>query len=767
MRNKLSLYSLILATLLMPLTLYAAPERPAAKRKPPFPAMKLRARAHGENAVKALGNRLPEVASWYRMSPRKLARMLRRDRHAWLDKQGRVFYMDEFPAAPEAAETIAANVDLTSTSTIPYSETFKLHSRPGANRVLFLDFDGHSVSGSRWNVGASDPINFPAFSRDSDPSTFSNSERDQIHDAWRRVAEDFAPFDVDVTTEDPGYAAINRASSSDQNYGARALITLLDSSVCGSCGGGAYLGVYDATGWAHDFYQPALVFYDRLGSGSKGIAEAISHEVGHNLGLRHDGSSSSGYYAGHGSGDTGWAPIMGVGYYKNLSQWSTGEYSGATETEDDIQIMQNNGAPLNVDDHSDSLDQNASPLSGVPDGSGSVSINGLGLIERRNDKDVFSIDAGAGDLNININPAASGPNLDIQARLYDDFGVLLAESNPISELTASITLANQPSGIYYLEIDGISKGDPLDTGYSDYASLGHYAVSGTIPESQFLQPPRAVISSNDPLTGDAPLTVNFSGSNSLDPDGSVLSYAWDFDDNAASSEVNPVYSFNDPGVYTVSLRVTDSDDLMDTTTVQVTANNHPPQAAAGVSRSSGDAPLLVDFSSAGSYDPDPTHNLSYLWRFGDGSSSNGANPSHTYTRAGIYNAELIVSDNLGVTDSASIAISVNENPSGPPAAPTNLSAKKTISGKRRNKKVKVDLNWKDNANGESHFVLERCQRMGKRKNRTCNYSAVATLAPNTVAYTEVLSSAVYEYRLKAVNSYGSSGYSNIVKVSRK
>jgi serralysin len=47
----------------------------------------------------------------------------------------------------------------------------------------------------------------------------------------------------------------------------------------------------------------------------KYTAEAISHEVGHTLGLSHDGriTPSEGYYAGHGSGDTGWAPIMGVG----------------------------------------------------------------------------------------------------------------------------------------------------------------------------------------------------------------------------------------------------------------------------------------------------------------------------------------------------------------------------------------------------------------------------------------------------------------------
>ena len=775
MSKTLSIRSLVLAALLLPLTLSAAPNTHAPRQKPPFPSITLPTQARGAQAIKALGNRLPEVAAWYGMTPQDFAATLRRDPNAWVDRRGRVFFMDEFPSPPDDANgdpgqshSVPATHSLTTPAPIPYSETFKLHSRPGSNRVLFLDFDGHTVTGTRWNVGAPDPINFPAFSRDSDTSSFSNAERDQIHDAWRRVAEDYAPFDVDVTTEDPGYAALNRANSADQNYGTRALITLLHPSVCGSCGGAAYLGVFDTTGSTHDYYQPALVFYDRLGSGAKGIAEATSHEVGHNLGLRHDGLGSSSYYAGHGSGDTGWAPIMGVGYYQNLTQWSKGEYSGATESEDDIQIMQNNGAQLVVDDHANSLDSTSTPLNGVPDGNGLVSLNASGLIERRNDHDVFNFDSGAGDFNIDINPAASGPNLDIEAKLYDDFGVLLASSNPGSGLSASILLSNQPDGIYYLEIDGVGKGDPLATGYTDYASLGHYSITGSIPESQFLQAPRAVISSNDPLSGDAPLNINFSGAGSLDPDGNVVSYLWDFDDNGATSTAtNPSYSFVDPGVYTVSLTVTDNDGLTDTSTVSVSTTNQPPVVSASATPTSGIASLTVAFSSAGSFDPDPTHSLSYLWDFGDGNSSNAANPSHLYTQAGNYNAVLTVSDNLGATGTAAVAITVDPNPNGPPAAPTNLSASKVVSGKGRNKVITVDLLWQDNAGNETQYVLERCKESGKRKNRTCNFSLLTTLAQNTVSYSESLSSGTYQYRVKAENAFGSSSYSNAVKVTSK
>ena len=72
----------------------------------------------------------------------------------------------------------------------------------------------------------------------------------------------------------------------------------------------------------------ALVFCDHPGAGNeKYVAEAISHEAGHNMGLHHDGTSTTGHYQGHGSGVTGWAPIMGVGGYQYLP-------SGNIETSD-------------------------------------------------------------------------------------------------------------------------------------------------------------------------------------------------------------------------------------------------------------------------------------------------------------------------------------------------------------------------------------------------------------------------------------------------
>ena len=148
-------------------------------------------------------------------------------------------------------------------------------------------------------------------------------------DVWKRVAEDFAPFQLNVTTDEAIYLAAPPATR------IRCIITP-DNEWYGSAGGGAYVGSFT---WTGD--TPCWTFSDMLGNFSKNIAEATSHEIGHTLALRHDGrtSPSEGYYYGHGSGATGWAPIMGVGYNRSLIQWSKGEYLAANNLENDLSII--------------------------------------------------------------------------------------------------------------------------------------------------------------------------------------------------------------------------------------------------------------------------------------------------------------------------------------------------------------------------------------------------------------------------------------------
>jgi glucose/arabinose dehydrogenase len=87
------------------------------------------------------------------------------------------------------------------------------------------------------------------------------------------------------------------------------------------------------------------------------------------------------------------------------------------------------------------------------------------------------------------------------------------------------------------------------------------------------------------------------------------------------------------------------------------AGNQAPIARAGANRTSGLAPLTVNFSSAGSSDPEGGA-LTYRWNFGSGSTSSSANPSHTYTSNGQYTASLTVTDPAGRTATANVVITV-------------------------------------------------------------------------------------------------------------
>lgn len=538
--------------------------------KKPFPTFNLPRRARGDEALQALGTRQAEVADWYGMTSDQFTHMLRHDRHAWLDRKGRLVFIDGFELPPEAIGEVASTANISGTVPAALDQTFQLHSRPNAKRVIYLDFNGDTVTGTAWNSSWSiAAINAGAYDIDGDPSTFSTTELQRIQYIWQRVAEDYAPFDVDVTTAEPPVEAMTRSSTSDDTFGTRVVITrdwtALTSSPC-SCGGIAYVSAYDDT---TEYYKPAWVFYNRLGSGNeKYVAEAISHEAGHNLGLSHDGfndgATSLGYYAGHGSGATGWAPIMGVGYYKELTQWSKGEYAYATQTQDDLTVIQSRGAPLMADDHGNTA-ADATPMEASESG-GILSLSASGLIGSRTDVDVFRFAIGAGNLSLNLSPGTRGPNLDISASLYDASGNLVATSNPADALSAGFSLNNLPGGTYYLMVDGTGKGD-LGTGYSDYASLGEFLISGSAAASGDMPPVAAA--SATPTTGVGPLLVSFSSTGSHDPDGSALGYDWDFGDGSThSSSANPSHTYA-VGNYMARLTVTDVNGNADQATVNI------------------------------------------------------------------------------------------------------------------------------------------------------------------------------------------------------
>jgi uncharacterized repeat protein (TIGR01451 family) len=106
---------------------------------------------------------------------------------------------------------------------------------------------------------------------------------------------------------------------------------------------------------------------------------------------------------------------------------------------------------------------------------------------------------------------------------------------------------------------------------------------GTIRRIAFSanQPPIAS-ATGSPTNGAAPLTVNFNGSGSSDPEGGPLAYAWDLDGDGQfddSTAVSPSYTYTQPGTYSARLRVTDNQNQSATSApVTISANNTPPTA---------------------------------------------------------------------------------------------------------------------------------------------------------------------------------------------
>lgn len=334
----------------------------------------------------------------------------------------------------------------------PLSETFNLSSLPGASHTIYLDFTGHTTTGTQWNT-AFGTIVTPAYDTDGDPTTFSAAEQEVIQRTWQRVAEDYAPFNVNVTTVEPPVSDLIRSGAGDTRWGVRVVIG--ENTWYSNAGGVAYVGSFN-----DDVDTPTFVFNTSL----IGVAEAVSHEVGHTLGLVHDGTSTLEYYEGHGSGPTGWAPIMGVGYYQSLVQWSQGEYTDANNMEDDLNIITTqNGFGYRLDDHGNSTGTASSIVGGTASG----------IIEQNTDVDFFQFTTTGG--NVSIDPFVESPNLDILARLYDSSGNQILTSNPIGALNASFT--GLAAGTYFVSIEGTGEGSVSGTGYSDYGSLGQYTIT--------------------------------------------------------------------------------------------------------------------------------------------------------------------------------------------------------------------------------------------------------------------------------------------------
>lgn len=609
-----------------------------------FPAVDLDRRYSGPEAIRALGTGLPGVARSYGMESASLHFLLQTDRTLNVDHKGRLHYVE--PGLTANATGITAP---TAQALAPLADTFRLHSRPGAAKVIYLDFNGHVLTGTAWNVGHAATISAPAWSLDSDAANFSDTERTRIQYIWQRIAEDYAPFNVDVTTEMTDESILTRSSTSDAAYGIRVLISPISAAVgFSSAGGVAYVGAFDDVG---DYYKPALVFPENLGpNGESYIAEAAAHEAGHTFNLNHDGrtSPSEGYYAGQGV----WAPIMGVGYYKTLVQWSKGEYNYANNKQDDLATIASY-LGFRADDHGNT------PVTATYFPTGTT-LQSSGVIANSEDIDVFAFATGAGNVTLNIVPDSRSANLDILATVSNTSGTVVATSNPLGALGASFNL-NLPAGTYFLAIRGTGEGEAKTTGYSSYGSVGQYFINGTVATTGPQTPVATPLAT--PSTVGVGGNIVFDGSGSFDPDGgSILSYQWTFSDGASASTANVTRTLGTAGNFTATLTVSDNEGQTASATIPYNVNTPPTAVISTSPGTSGVTPFAVTLSGILSSDPDAGDSIvSYQWNFGDGSTGSGSSVAKTFTTPGTYSVKLTVLDTRGSSSSTQTPIVVTGN----------------------------------------------------------------------------------------------------------
>lgn len=222
-------------------------------------------------------------------------------------------------------------------------------------------------------------------------------------------------------------------------------------------------------------------------------------------------------------------------------------------------------------------------------------------------------------LTVNFTDLSTGTGVDGWSWTFGDGGTSTAQ-NPSHTYTSA--------GTFTVTLTASSSSQSCD----DVAAKTNYITVSSSPTAGFV---------GSPISGDYPLTVNFTNQSS-----GASSYSWLFGDGGTSTAANPSHTYTTAGTYTVTQTVTNScgsDQFVRTDYITVTEPPcNPPVADFSGSPTSGEYPLTVDFSDASTYSP-----TSWSWTFGDGGTSTAQNPSHTYNTAGTYTVTLTATNSCG------------------------------------------------------------------------------------------------------------------------
>jgi hypothetical protein len=231
--------------------------------------------------------------------------------------------------------------------------------------------------------------------------------------------------------------------------------------------------------------------------------------------------------------------------------------------------------------------------------------------------------------------------------------VILAHDHGLADIVdyrdlevIAVNMPNEPGvrnvdwHIYLTTVDAIE----ALTGYDLLASLPddvEAAVeSGTQPPIGAIAGPAGAIDEGD--------SAAFSAAGSLDPNGTVASYAWDFGDGTTGSGVSVTHTFTQDGAFTVRLTVTDNDGLTDVATFAVTVNNVAPVVDA---IPNGTLNVGATYSVTGAFVDPGADSWTATVNWGDGSapeavslSSRSFSLTHVYTAGGTYTVALAIAD---------------------------------------------------------------------------------------------------------------------------
>jgi hypothetical protein len=312
----------------------------------------------------------------------------------------------------------------------------RFESDPNATKHLYLDFNG----------GWSNDIYTTYFKLD-DINNTNRTERALIEDIWAVVAEDFAPFKINVTTVLPTEGEVFRVLIGGDGSERQA------NPTSGWKGGGDYTDNDDTNNDVYVYSARIESWYSVGDNLALRIGTTASHEAGHGFGLGHKSTfhAFGAELDEYSDGGSDWTPIMGGNLATDRTIWAQ-EYVSLTidtyaQGSNDFSVLQSE-LGLRNEDHWSSLGS-ATNLGAI--GAGGM-LTDTGLIKSTGDIDAFRFQvSSSGNYNINVMTADVGANLNSTLKLYNSAEDLIASSSPSNDINASLS-KYLTAGTYYIAV---------------------------------------------------------------------------------------------------------------------------------------------------------------------------------------------------------------------------------------------------------------------------------------------------------------------------